>query len=367
MDEPENFIFEDYAVWRTPIPDIKFVGGYHHTDRPNPRLSNGKLFISIFSPGCIYALDTITGKIDWTVKLPSLADFCVEVAGNILLAKTSRSLYSLDYESGKILWEFCPYGYEDEMIYSEPTVNRQRLFISDRQGWLHCLDVLSGKEIWKNHLSEEHDVNATACIANGLVISGSNEGFVYALSVEDGKIAWKTKIDGPCASHIFMHDRKVVASANSLHFIDPASGELQNRIEWPGYHIAFAANSPSNVLVFRRLVWKEIMTDEERKKYNSENCKAALIGSSGEIREIRCSDFAGFGRFSPFTNLLYITGQIGLDIINPATAEWLYTMRTSEPTPGYFPLPEVTNDRIYALDGNGVVYALKHPTTVVSS
>src|SRR5207247_905920 len=134
--EPTQHSFDDLAVWRISLPGVQHAVLPHSSDRPNPRLINGVLFASVFAPACVYALDAGTGEIRWRRELPYLGGHSVEPAVDLLFAQTARSLYALDPVSGTIQWEFCPYGAEGEMLYSEPTLDGKRLFIGDRAGWL---------------------------------------------------------------------------------------------------------------------------------------------------------------------------------------------------------------------------------------
>src|SRR4051812_15548830 len=122
IKEPVQHSFDDLAVWLTCLPGVQHAVLSPSSDRPNPRLGNGKLFVSVFAPGCVYALDAATGEICWRRELPYLAGSPVELAAGLLLAKTSQTLYALDPASGSIRWEFCPRGSEGETLYSQPAV-----------------------------------------------------------------------------------------------------------------------------------------------------------------------------------------------------------------------------------------------------
>ena len=165
--------FDDLTVWRTALPHVEHALLPPASDRPNPRLGHGLLFTSVFSPGCVYAMDAATGEIQWRRELPYFGGDSVELAGDLLFAKTSQNLYALEPASGSVRWEFCPYGSEGEMLYSLPRLYGKRLIIRDRQGWLHCLDADSGQTIWKRQTSDAQ-VNATAIVARGLAITANN-------------------------------------------------------------------------------------------------------------------------------------------------------------------------------------------------
>ena len=60
-----DYSFDELAVWRTELPNTKHAVLPPHTNRPNPLIHKGKLYVSVFSPGAICALDRKTGQIQW--------------------------------------------------------------------------------------------------------------------------------------------------------------------------------------------------------------------------------------------------------------------------------------------------------------
>jgi hypothetical protein len=357
--EPAQQRFDDLAVWRTSLPGIQHALLPPSSDRPNPKLGDGMLFVSVFSPGYVYALDAATGEVCWRRELPYLGGSSVQFAKSILLAKTARTLYALAPASGSILWEFCPYGPEGETLYSEPILDGSRLFIGDRRGWLHCLNVETGETIWKQQASDgpNRNVNATAVVVAGLVITGTNAGLALAYSIEDGRPVWQAKLDGPCVQHLFLVGKQVVAAAESLHFFDPITGESQGRVNWPGFGVSFAAGTPLNIVLFTRSLLAGWETGEPMER---ESETLFVFEGTRLVREMRCSGYTHEVRYSTATGLLYASGLRGLDILNPETGEWLHTLRSAETTSGCG-LPDVAESGIYTMNGKGVVCALQHP------
>jgi hypothetical protein len=277
----------------------------------------------------------------------------------MLLAKTAQTLYALAPESGSILWEFSPYGPQGETLYSQPVLDGNFLYIGDRRGWLHCLDVKDGKTIWRHQTSggPNCDVNATAVVIAGLVITANNAGLAMAYASENGRPVWQGKLDGPCINHVFRVGKQVVAAAESLHFFDPLTGEPQGRVNWPGFGVSYAAGTLSNVVLFTRSLlagWESCGPVERDSEI------LFMFEGTRPVREMRCSRYAHAARYSSATGLLYTSGLMGVDILNPETGEWLHALRPPERAGGCG-LPEVAENRIYALDGSGVVYGLQHP------
>src|SRR5712692_7982669 len=90
--EPTPHSFDDLTVWRTSLSGVQHAVLPPSSDRPNPRLGDGILFVSVFAPGCVYAIDAATGEICWRRELPGLGGSCVELAGDLVFAKTAQTL-----------------------------------------------------------------------------------------------------------------------------------------------------------------------------------------------------------------------------------------------------------------------------------
>src|ERR1700675_3343254 len=222
--EPSTFSFEELTVWRTELPNQQFAVLPPGNTRPNPLVADDKLFVSIFSPGAVCALDRATGRIIWRQELPKFAGASVCLGSGKLFAKSPHTLHSLQPESGDILWSFCPYGTRGEWIYSSPAIDEGRLYIGDRKGFLHGLDADTGETRWseRTNSAENDDVNSTPVLLNGLVIVPTNAKLVVAYDAHTGKFAWNQSVDGPSVfGPLLYKGLLVVVTVESLYFLDP--------------------------------------------------------------------------------------------------------------------------------------------------
>jgi outer membrane protein assembly factor BamB len=74
-------------------------------------------------------------------------------------------------------------------------VSGSRLFYcSSADDTLYCLDAESGKALWD--YTTEGPLRLAPSVANGRVYVGSDDGYVYCLSIKDGKLLWK-HLGGP--------------------------------------------------------------------------------------------------------------------------------------------------------------------------
>jgi outer membrane protein assembly factor BamB len=353
--ETPTFSFDELTVWRTALPNVQFAVLPPGNTRPNPLVAADRLFVSIFSPGSVSALDRETGRILWRRELPKFAGASVYLNAGRLFAKCPHTLYSLSPNSGEILWSFSPCGAEGEWIYSSPEVNQGNLYIGDRRGFLHCLDAESGETKWKERTStaENDDVNSTPVLLDGLVIAPTNASLVVAYEAELGKLAWHQQVDGPSVfGPLIYKGILVVVTVESLYFLDPSSGSVRQHFQWKGDNIAFAESTPENVVVG--------LHGSHPAQGSTE---VVLLNESGACGNAKLSGFCLHSRYSCETQTVYVSHLQGVDVCTPESMAVICKLGTSG-RGGDTGLVDVKDGRIHALTGDGTVYVLRHPNSM---
>ena len=164
-------------------------------------------------------------------------------------------------ETGASRWQFkYPTAYEDRYGYnsgprSSPVIDRGRVFTTGAEGKLHCLDLASGKLLWKRDLRTDYKVPqdffgsaSTPLIEGRLLILnvGAPKGpTVVALDAESGRDVWRAGTEwGPSyASPIpatFHGQRRLLVSAGGestpptggLMCIEPQTGRVNFSFPW---------------------------------------------------------------------------------------------------------------------------------------
>jgi outer membrane protein assembly factor BamB len=163
-----TFTFHELTIWRTDLPHVEHAAMPPSNTRPNPLVADDNLFVSVYRPGAVCALDRNSGKLLWRRELSGLGGASTYLYNDILFAKSLHTLCALHPENGEVLWAICPYDTNHEPIYSSPTGYQDRIYIGDRKGFLHCLDAATGQTYWKFRTSPgwDCDVNSTAVISN---------------------------------------------------------------------------------------------------------------------------------------------------------------------------------------------------------
>ena len=115
-----TYDFDELTIWRTKLPDVKHAILPPSNNRPNPRVIDGLVVVSVFAPGAICALDRKTGLLVWRREFPKFASAAVYDANGTLFANTPNTLHALEPETGNTVWSFCPHGDSGETMYSAP-------------------------------------------------------------------------------------------------------------------------------------------------------------------------------------------------------------------------------------------------------
>lgn len=346
-----HYDLKKLTLWKTSLPSVKHAILPPSNNRPNPLVTNSIVFASIFSPGAVCAIERETGKLIWRRELSPLAGAAVYLAGDRLFAQSPHTLYALRPESGELLWSFCPYGSTGETIYSSPTLYRDRLYIGDRCGFLHCLDESSGETIWRQRTNraKNDDVNSTPLAIQGLVVVGANAKKAVAYDAKSGKVVWVQKLDGPSVFGQLLYRKSLVVLTHSIYRLESASGRVIARFSWKGESVNAAEVTAKTIIALLRT--EQPAGGEMR-----------LVGVDG-TRIRFSSGYAAFCpevRYAPETKLIYVSHLEGVDLCRPETGEVIGRLKLGKQAERAG-LVEVKQNTIYLITGEGHAYAVRHP------
>lgn len=126
-----------------------------------------------------------------------------------------------------------------------PVVAYNKVFAASRQGIVKAFDETSGKPLWKIDLADYRDEgmfsSVTQLWADGIsarlsggitaayqkVFLGSENGLVFAIDVDTGKVAWQSKVKGEVLASPAVDEGVVVVNtgAGVMHALDAETGE----------------------------------------------------------------------------------------------------------------------------------------------
>ncbi len=171
-----------------------FEIGDHGTEYSNPVMSQNTLIFGNRSLGLIAMYPAINQQ-RWNLKINQ------GVVSELVLDDTSvyfgggdGFLYSVNLETGKVNWK---YELRNDIV-SRPTLSGGRIFVTTSNDLVYALDAGTGKWLWHYRRRTSGGTSiygASAPLVDGSeVLVGMSDGFVVALSLEEGVLKWEKKI-----------------------------------------------------------------------------------------------------------------------------------------------------------------------------
>lgn len=159
---------------------------------------------------------------------------------------------SLDAVTGNGQWKFA---YATEYVdgfgkgngpRATPLIAGDRVYTLGAEGELHCLDLPSGKKVWRHSLAKEYQLPdnffgiGTSPLLEGdllLVNAGPLGGGVLAFHKETGKEVWRAKCEpasyaSPLAATIDGTRHVFFFTVGGLVSVDPQNGAIRFRKPW---------------------------------------------------------------------------------------------------------------------------------------
>lgn len=227
------------VLWRTPIH-----GGYS-----GPAVAGGRVFVMDFQ--------TASGK---STNDPGARD---KVQG-------TERVVCLDEATGKELWN-VPYDLTYQISYANgpratPTVDGQIVYCLGAEGDLLCLEVMTGKVVWKKRLAETYKTQAPTWGYAGhplvygdllITLAGGEGSVVVALDKITGEERWRALTAseiGYCPPSILKlggQDHLMIWDADNINALEPMTG----KVVWskplkPRYGMSIAVPKLSGNLLF---------------------------------------------------------------------------------------------------------------------
>ncbi len=133
-------------------------------------------------------------KLRWTYDAESAIESTAAVVDDrVFIGTDAKGLLALNAADGKVMWSFpCEVG-----IRSSPGVSEGRVYFGDDEGIFRAVDAASGKLAWKFDPETGAEIVSSATFHGELVLFGSYDACLYALSRKDGALRWKVATEGP--------------------------------------------------------------------------------------------------------------------------------------------------------------------------
>ncbi|CUS79202.1 Outer membrane protein assembly factor BamB, contains PQQ-like beta-propeller repeat [Candidatus Kryptonium thompsonii] len=201
-----------------------------------PVLYKNKIVIpTAHSKNTLQALDLNLGKVIWREKIGEIEASPLFIYDNLIVATIDSHVinYQIKYDIPQKIWEFKA----SKPIRSSPASDGNAIVFGCDDGNVYCIDFETGKLRWK--FNTNSPIFAPVSIHKGKVFVGALNGTFYGLDLKNGDLKWKfqtnSKIYGGCAIK------------DSLLFFGTASGKFYALREKDGTVLwTFSAKSVIN-------------------------------------------------------------------------------------------------------------------------
>lgn len=145
----------------------------------------------------IYSLDPKTGETMWKTNLNGAAPAtpAYDAEQEVLFVGTfAGQLLAVDAITGELLQTYDAEGW----VWDTPALVDGVLYFGDLDGSLYALQFRDGQfnEVWRSHITtEEGQFRATPLVTDDLVIIGSDNKVVYAVTRDAGTIEWQQEVE----------------------------------------------------------------------------------------------------------------------------------------------------------------------------
>ncbi len=244
-DSPDNNFYKNQKLtlplkvsWIKPLINYGQDVPFRPLEYASPIIGESHVYVGV-STGHFFALNKITGSIQWRFDAYGPVDGAPAIAGNIIVFGDSDGMvYGLDRRTGFAKWTYKPLG----EILGRPLIENGKVYFSTSYNRVYCLDMNDGKWVWMH----QRDIPGTFTVKGvaGIVIdkellfAGFSDGYIVALDPASGREKWKnllnigeqlTDVDStPTVGGDFVY---VAAYDGNLYGLGRNDGEVRWKLE----------------------------------------------------------------------------------------------------------------------------------------
>lgn len=201
----------------------------------------------------------------------------------------SKSAFLIGNRSGKIvcydletLQEYWRSNFSGSPIKSPMKLYNNKLFFTNSEGYLNCVDLHNGLLIWRWKETETSSFDGSEILINkkDVFVVGEN-GTIYAIDISLGRLSWKTSNIKFQNKISFTFDSKFVLAQvtnGRIYWIDPATGKYFTSIK-SNYELNDPTSSilsTKNFLLYTNKT-KMILVDSKKKEFEIFSSEAEII------------------------------------------------------------------------------------------
>ncbi len=216
----------------------------------SPAIDHGVIYFGT-SKGYFYALDPATKQQKWKIKIeddlstdPAIVDGMIYVAGDkyqitpgVDVINSERSLYALDQQTGKQVWQFIPPGTNDMPgRLGDPIVVDGVVYCASLDygysgpGHLYALDSKTGKQLWSYTPNQTLSFSDLLVVSDGLVYVVVNNGPLYAVDAKTGAERWLVGVGASATAPSLAGGVLYIGGGDALYALDAKTGKTLHKL-----------------------------------------------------------------------------------------------------------------------------------------
>ena len=203
---------------------------------PSPLLLGDSVVIVAGRDGILASLDARTGAEHWHYDTDAqLWGSPAASGGTVVIGDQRGRVHAVDAATGRMRWRFrtvadslrlVNFGYDRQSIQSSPAIADGQVLVGARDGFLYAINLVTGHETWR-YDHKVSWVNASPAVSDGLVFAASSDAaFANAVDLTTGQERWRASGLGiswssPLVAGAFVY---VTTGTGWVYALDRATG-----------------------------------------------------------------------------------------------------------------------------------------------
>ncbi len=283
---------------------------------------------------------------------PSASAITLNAEASVAYVRVNQMLYACDAKTGRALWSQGAGSAKVDLheVLPAPTVAGDAVYAVLGDHKLHAFVASSGASIWPAPFATELPIHTQPVVADGLVYTGADGGWCYALDAATGTNRWKTQLLKPrdglditrfTSLGLTLHENVLYISGGfPVDVQDPTSAI---------HGTAIQALDPTT----GKIIWFS-SPNEDANLLNSSLFRSSPVIAGNSVFMAS----ALYPEGSPSVTILYALnsqdGKVKWHLQVPGV-ELPFTDNDGVPS-----APVVSGDSLYLISGNDMLYALSY-------
>ena len=206
----------------------KGIGSYNFSSAivGTPIIENDRMFVALTrTEESLVAYSLLLGRIEWRAKVEDIETSPLLVGKRLYVTTLNGKLVCVEKNSGDVVWKYdVPTHGRSKLIHSSPASDGNLVVFGCDDGVLYAVGIDDGKLRWR--ASTEGSILASPSIDKGNVFVGSLDGALYSFNLTTGKQIWKHHLGSKIYSSqaVGLYHVYVGTAGRTIYCLDESTG-----------------------------------------------------------------------------------------------------------------------------------------------